>query len=66
MRLKAYIMMLPAKPNNIVVFNFPEKAIIKDKNNIITLTPLHPSMILAIYFPLIITFIEGSSGCGKT
>lgn len=40
---------LPNKPNNTVFFNDPEKAIINDRNKMITLIELHPSMIRETY-----------------
>lgn len=39
---------LPPIINKIVGFNFPEKAITKEINKIITLKPLQPSIIRAI------------------
>jgi HKD family nuclease len=59
-------MILPAKAYNKVVLNSPAKATINDKNRMIILTALQPSMTLATNFPLIITFMEASLGCGIT
>lgn len=56
------MMILPAKQYIKVVLNLPAKAIIKDKNKIIILIALQPSMILATNFPLIMIFIDGSFG----
>lgn len=53
-------MTLPNTKNNTVTLNLPEKAITKDTNKIITLIPFQPSIILTIYFPSKISFIEGS------
>lgn len=39
---------LPPMTNKMVGFTFPEKAITKEINKIITLKPLQPSMIRAI------------------
>jgi len=48
--------------NKKVVLNFPENAIINDTNSTKTLIELQPSITLATYFLLIISFIDGSFG----
>ena len=58
--LVIYINTLPNKPNKNVALKLPEKAIIKDKNKIITLNALHPSIILDTYSPFKINFIDNS------
>jgi hypothetical protein len=60
MRLKAYIIILPAKQYKNVVLKLSANAITKDKNKTIILMALQPSIIRATNFPLITTFIEGS------
>jgi len=49
-----------------VVLNFPANATMNAINKLIMLTELQPSITLATNLSLIIIFIDGSSGCGKT
>lgn len=60
-KLTKYINKPPNSPNKKVAFKLPEKAIIKDKNKIIILNELHPSIILETYSPFNMNFIDNSS-----